>query len=122
MTAIADDLRAGGRHSRLRLQTVLPVQFHAAPAAGPETRLMFAVLEDAVGIFRKYARASGRKRRRLVVETEEWLFSDDISWPFSFVNVCHTLDIDVAWLRRRLRPPAPPTVAVETRPLAAGAA
>src|SRR5262249_27936229 len=96
---------------RFRVPTVLPVQFHAARAIEPERRLMLAVLDDAIGIYRKYAPVRGRKRRVLVRETEEWLFSNDASWPFSFVNLCQALDLDVAWLRAQLRRPTSAAVA-----------
>jgi hypothetical protein len=87
---------------RLDPEAVLPAQFHAGPATRPEYRLMLAVLKDALDIHRKYAGAPGR-RPRIVAETEDWLFSDDTSWPLAFVNVCHALGIDVDWLRGRLR-------------------
>jgi hypothetical protein len=67
---------------------------------------MLAVLEDALSIYRKFARLPGRKHRRLLLETEQWLFSDDTGWPFSFINVCHAIGIDVAWLRSRAAPTA----------------
>src|SRR5581483_4060241 len=88
-------------------QTILPVQFHAPRATGQARRLLLAILEDALRIHRKYGRVPGARRRRLVAETERWLFSDDTSWPFSLVNVCHALGIDVAWLRAELRRGAP---------------
>jgi hypothetical protein len=82
--------------------TILPVQFHAARSGPPARRLMLAVLQDALDIHRKYAHESRARRGRLVAETDAWLFSDDTTWPFSFVNLCHGLGIDVASLRRRL--------------------
>jgi hypothetical protein len=96
-------------------ETVMPVQFHGGPATRPEYRLMLAVLKDAIDIHRRYVRAGG-PRPRIVAETEDWLFSDDASWPLAFVNVCHALGIDVDWLRGRLRaaeraPEAPPLAA-----------
>ena len=90
------------RHLGFDPEIVMPVQFHAGPATRPEYRLMLAVLKDAVDIHRRYARMPG-PRRRIVAETEDWLFSDDTSWPLAFVNVCHALGIDVEWLRARLR-------------------
>jgi hypothetical protein len=85
---------------------------HHASEESPEKRLMRAVLEDALGIHRKYA-VPGRRRRRLVDETEEWLFSDDASWPLSFVNVCRTLGVDAARLRAELGRPVPANTLVE---------
>jgi len=90
----------------VRAAPIMPTQFFPGPATKPENRLMLAVLEDAVDIYRKHAHLPGR-RSRLVVETEEWLFSDDTSWPLSFVNVCRALGIDVDWLRGRLRASRP---------------
>jgi hypothetical protein len=80
---------------------------------------MLAVLDDALATYRNDARSADRRCRRLVVESEQWFFSDDTDWPFSFVNVCDALGIDVAWLRARVRrgSDAPPP-----RPAAAGAA
>jgi hypothetical protein len=90
-------------------QTILPVQFHPRAALSPEKRLMLAVLDDAVETYRRYGGDRGGSHRRLA-EATQWLFSDDTSWPFSSVNVCHALGIDIAGLRGRLRPP--PTTAV----------
>ena len=101
--------------------TILPVQFHPPRAVGAEKRLMLAVLEDALGIYRKYTAVPGRRHRRLVRETEQWLFSDDTSWPFSFVNICHSLGIDVAWLRGQLGRPRPAMTPLEALPLVAAA-
>jgi hypothetical protein len=102
-------------------QTVLPVQFYPERATGPEQRLMLAVLEDALGVYRKYPRMPDRRHRRLVAEAEQWLFSDDTSWPFSCVNVCHTVGIDVSWLRGQLRRPRRATTVLDALPLTAAA-
>jgi hypothetical protein len=67
---------------------------------------MLAVLEDGVATYRKYAGTTGRKHRKLLRETEQWIFSDEAGWPFSFVNVCQAVGVDVEWLRAQLRPAA----------------
>jgi hypothetical protein len=84
------------------LAPLLPEQLLDAPQRTPEQRLMAAVLEDAM---RELARPAGdwcgaRARRR--AEIEAWFASDDVAWPFSFVNVCEALDLDVAGFRLRL--------------------
>lgn len=61
----------------------------------PERLLMLAVLLDAVGIVRRPSNG----RRRLFDEARDWLLSDDMLWPFSFVNICDTLDLDPGRLR-----------------------
>jgi hypothetical protein len=87
---------------------ILPIQFHPTRARSPEGRLMLAILEDAVGIYAKYGRMPGRGRWRRFTEAEGWLFSDDTGWPFSMVNICDTLGIDIAWFRKQLVLRTPP--------------
>jgi hypothetical protein len=84
------------------LAPLLPEQMLGAPQRSPEQRLMAAVLEDAM---RELARPGGewfgaRARRR--AEIRAWFASDDVAWPFSFVNVCEALDLDVTRFRTRL--------------------
>jgi hypothetical protein len=60
------------------------------------------VLEDAVHIL--IGAPSHPSDGRHLVETAQWVTSDDTKWPFSFLNVCEALDIDPLRLRERLRP------------------
>jgi hypothetical protein len=87
-------------------ETVLPSQFFEGvqidASLQPEKRLMLAVLEDAVGTFQKYASAPGRRARRLFAEAEEWFDSDDTAWPYSFVNICQSLNLEHAYVRTGL--------------------
>jgi len=91
----------------LEPETILPVQFSGGgtldASIQPEKRLMLAVLEEGVGTFQKYAFSRDRAGQRIFAEAEEWFESDDIEWPFAFVNVCHTLGIEVDYLRGGLR-------------------
>jgi hypothetical protein len=86
--------------------SLLPAQFFAAlkqkAQACGERRLMVAILEDAVDCFQKYLGATDSRSRHLGAEAEKWFLSDDESWPFSFVNVCHALDLHPEFLRRGL--------------------
>lgn len=86
--------------------TLLPVQVGGQPGgeavSQPERLLMLAVLEEAVDTYCKYCRASNRRGERLFHEAESWCASDDMHWPYSFVNICHVLGIDVAYLRNGL--------------------
>src|SRR5579871_6238683 len=99
----------------LEPETILPSQFfsglHIDASLQAETRLMLAVLEDAVGTFQKYANARDRRGQTQFTETEEWFASDEAEWPFSFVNVCHALGLEVSyllagWNRKRITLPA----------------
>jgi len=90
----------------LQPDTLLPTQYYAAlkrkGAHEPERRLAIAVLQDAVDCFQKHLRARDRKTQQLFADAEEWICSDDRSWPFSFENICDLLQINAAYLRRGL--------------------
>jgi len=90
----------------LQPDTLLPSQYFAAlrhkGAHEPERRLVVAVLQDAVDCFQKHVAARDRKSRQLFLDAEEWIGSDDRSWPFAFENVCDLLQINAEYLRRGL--------------------
>ncbi len=65
----------------------------------PEQRLMAAVLEDALNTRRRGPHATGRSPRLLYAEVRRWFASNDVSWPFSFVNVCHALGLEPSAVR-----------------------
>jgi len=69
----------------------------------PEARLQLAVLEDAIATLRLCAGIEQRRERRLLAEVEGWLASDDATWPFAFVSICHTFGFDPGYVRRGLR-------------------
>ena len=105
-------------HDLLSYICVRPVQFYD-PQAGlagrcPEAELMRAVLEDALLCFQKGLFGQGRRVQRLAREAEEWLFSDDTNWPFSFVSICAVLGLEPEYLRQGIRrwgQGCPPTTA-----------
>ena len=94
-------------HELLSYISVPPEQFYGSrpsPASGrPEAALMRAVLEDALLCFHKGLVQQGRRVRRLARQAEEWLFSDDPSWPFSFVSICAVVGLEPTYLRRGLQ-------------------
>jgi len=67
-----------------------------------ERRLMIAVLEDAVDVYRKLAGARDARRQQMFHDAEEWIESNDRSWIFSFLNICDVLAIEAEYLRRGL--------------------
>ena len=89
---------------RLTPIAVLPCQFFSPPRHHykGEMALMFAVLEDAVRCFTKQFIEKRLRTQRLAEEAEEWVFTDDERWPFSFVNICAALGIDPQYLRQQL--------------------
>jgi hypothetical protein len=108
---------AGVGSSELLPAAVLPEQFYGPPRGAAhiqsEITLMRAVLDDAINCYQRQFVPSTRPEQRLAREAEEWLFSDDDRWPFSFVNICRALGLEPEYLRRglkqwRQRPPAEP--------------
>jgi hypothetical protein len=93
--------------SRFEAEPILPSQFFEGrtkhEALEPEKRLMLAVLTDAVRCYQVGCDAQRTSRIRAFREAEEWLFSAKGYGPFSFENVCHTLDITPEYLRKMLR-------------------
>jgi hypothetical protein len=85
--------------------TLLPSQyfdrFRRRGQLGGERRLMLAVLEDAVDMYRKHCGTQGRNRA-LFLDAEAWIDDDDRTWMFSFLNLCDVLDLDGEYLRRGL--------------------
>ncbi len=68
-----------------------------------ERRLMVAVLEDAVDVYRKLAGATDARRQQLFADAEAWIESTDRNWIFSYQNICDVLGIEAEYLRRGLR-------------------
>jgi hypothetical protein len=86
---------------------VVPVQFYdlirRSAFLDGETRLVFAVLEDAV---RTYLRQRDSRRRSGRAEFEEaarWFEARNGNVPFSFEYVCEVLELEPEWFRRQLR-------------------
>lgn len=67
-----------------------------------ERRLMIAVLEDAVDVYRKQVGAKDARNQALFRDAEEWIEDPDRTWLFSFQNICDVLDIDAEYVRRGL--------------------
>lgn len=77
-----------------------------ATADRPEMRLMLAVMENGIATYLRYAidarTPAKRRARRLFGEAKAWVESDDVSWPYSFANLCNALGFDVSQMRRGL--------------------
>lgn len=87
--------------------TLLPSQYFDRIRRGGdydgERRLMVAVLEDAVDVYRKQVGATDHRRRQMFVDAETWIEDTDRTWIFSFENICDVLGIDAGYLRSGLR-------------------
>jgi hypothetical protein len=87
--------------------TLLPSQYFDRVRRGGEydgeRRLMVAVLEDAVDVYRKQVGATDHRRRQMFTDAEAWIEDSDRTWIFSFENICDVLGIDSGYLRNGLR-------------------
>jgi len=86
---------------------VLPDQVLRPGQAGvqPEKRLLLAVLEDAVRVWRKVGGSSSRRGHRVRTELVEWFSSSEQRSPFAFESICLMLGIDATWARSHLSLP-----------------
>jgi len=68
--------------------------------AGAERELILAVLSDAIECYWKYQKATIPSAIRLYQDAKKWIFADNDSQPFSFVDVCEMLQLDPGFIRR----------------------
>jgi hypothetical protein len=93
--------------ARFEPDFLVPVQFfdmtRRRSMLDGETRLVFAVLEDAVRCYVKTVNSSRRCDREQFDEVQRWFHAEvGIRSPFSFEYVCDVLGIEPAALRGRL--------------------
>ncbi len=89
------------------LGTVVPVQFYdlirRSAFLDGETRLVFAVLEDAVRTYLRLRDSRRRTDRIEFAEVARWFEARTGVVPFSFEYVCEVLEINPASLRSQMR-------------------
>ena len=66
-----------------------------------EKRLAAAVLSAALIEIRDWG-ADHRRRKRLA-EDLQWIASDHVDWPFSFVRLCQLFGLEPDWVRAMVR-------------------
>ncbi len=90
----------------LQSDAVLPAQFfqerQGKGALKPVTRLMYAILIDAVRCYQVNLDARRPSKKQQFSEARGWLFHDEDNGPFSFRKVCDELEIDPHHVRRGL--------------------
>jgi hypothetical protein len=69
----------------------------------PEKALLLAVLEDGVRTFQENIFAESGKKRALLDEAREWLFTHGVEHVFSFDSVCSSLGLDPVYIRCGLK-------------------
>jgi len=93
--------------ARFEPDFLVPVQFfdltRRRSMLDGETRLVFAVLEDAIRCYVKTVNSSRRCDREQFAEVERWFHAEAGTLsPFSFEYVCDVLGIEPTSLRERL--------------------
>jgi hypothetical protein len=68
----------------------------------PESRLMLAVLQEALGTFQRGIHTRDAKELEAFREVDRWFRSRDYDWPFSFESICCCLHIDPSCVRAGL--------------------
>jgi hypothetical protein len=85
---------------------VVPIQFYdlirRSTLLDGETRLVFAVLEDAVRTYLKLRDSRGRADRVEFAEVARWFDATAGRAPLSFEYVCEVLEIEPVSFRRKL--------------------
>ena len=87
------------------IDPVLPPSLReAAPSSldDADRYLMWGMLVDAAEALVMGSEDPWRDDEVLVTEIRDWVFADDPDWPFSFVNACAAVGIDVTRLRGEL--------------------
>lgn len=102
----------GGERTRTREtdsfgpDVILPGQFYenarTMETASGERALMLAVLEDGIRCFQEHILSPRVRPRLLARQAERWIRSMDWDWPFSFNNLCESLNLNPDCLRESL--------------------
>ncbi len=91
----------------ISLAEIIPVQYSDPVAvriqSSGEYRLLWAILEDAIDCYFRYADLPSDSAREQFREAEAWIESSEEEWLCSFNNICRHFQIDPGYLRRGLR-------------------
>lgn len=78
-------------------EVLLPAQLPLPSRWSAEKRLAAAVLASALNELQLY-RGRAAHRRQLE-DTMQWVHSEEVEWPFSFLRLCALFDLDPQWVR-----------------------
>jgi hypothetical protein len=60
------------------------------------------ILKQAALDLRRFHSANSAVEREFYLDAYRWVTSDDCSWPFSFLNVCQSLDLAPETVREEM--------------------
>ena len=72
------------------------------PALSPEKAMAGSVLRQAAYDLRRFRGSTSGVGRQLYLDAYDWIAADDFSWPYSFVNICQSLNLAPEVARREL--------------------
>ena len=72
------------------------------PALSPEKAMAGSVLRQAAYDLRRFRGATSGVERQLYLDAYDWVTADDFSWPYSFVNICQSLNLAPDIVRQEL--------------------
>jgi hypothetical protein len=93
--AVIEDLLARGE--------MVAGQLPTPSTWSPERKLAAASFTGALLTIRDYSHSRNRRRQREAQQDLEWLASEDVSWPYSFLCLCELFGLDPEWVRARVR-------------------
>src|SRR4026207_70779 len=64
--------------------------------------LAAGILKQAAVDLRRFHGATSAVEREFYLDAHRWVTSDDCNWPFSFLNVCQTLNLTPETLREEV--------------------
>ena len=64
--------------------------------------LAAGILKQAGLDLRRFHDATSEIEREFYLDAYRWVISDDCSWPFSFLNVCHVLNLAPETVREEM--------------------
>ena len=64
--------------------------------------LAAGILKQAGLDLRRFHDATSEIEREFYIDAYRWIMSDDCSWPFSFLNVCQTLNLAPETVREEM--------------------
>jgi hypothetical protein len=74
----------------------------AVASSGPEVALAKGVLVQAKQDLRRFRAAEDCIGREIYADAYSWVVSDDLWWPYSFLNVCEVIGLSPEVLREEL--------------------
>src|SRR3954447_7942036 len=81
---------------------VAALAFSPPPTLSPEKAMAGSMLRQAAYDLRRFRGATSGVERQLYLDAYDWVTADDFSWPYSFVNICRSINLAPEVARREL--------------------